>query len=377
MIKSVMVRNMQPIIKWPGGKAEEIKEILDIIPKYNRYVEPFVGGGAVYFYLPNTKAIINDISVNLINLYTCIKDNNQMFKNILVELDNAWDILQLKVRNKMSSLVEIYKLYSDSVNTNASFDLERSLIDIEQIILHDVCAEEIIKNKDSYINETRRMVLDKFKRTYKNELKFGKQLSLEDLQDNIMTGFTSGFYMYVRREHNNVEKMVNPNLEYRTALFYFVREYCYGSMFRYNSKGEFNIPYGGIGYNNKDFKKKINNLFSKEIIEKFSKTEIMCGDFSEVFNKLTSDDFMFVDPPYDTEFSDYEGRAFEKNDQVRLRDALAKTKAKFILIIKNTDFIYNLYNNDNFKIKSFDKNYAYCVKNRNDRSVDHLIITNY
>ena len=48
-----------------------------------------------------------------------------------------------------------------------------------------------------------------------------------------------------------------------------------------------------------------------------------------------------------------------------------------MLIIKNTDFIYDLYNQDGFFIKSFDKKYLVSIKNRNEKDVEHLIITNY
>ena len=82
-----------------------------------------------------------------------------------------------------------------------------------------------------------------------------------------------------------------------------------------------------------------------------------------------------MDPPYDTEFSDYDGRSFTKDDQARLASFLRNTTAQFILIIKNTDFIYNLYKNT-FQIMSFDKSYTYNVRSRNDRNVEHLIITN-
>ena len=84
---------------------------------------------------------------------------------------------------------------------------------------------------------------------------------------------------------------------------------------------------------------------------------------------------MFLDPPYDTDFSDYEGRSFSKEDQIRLANSLKNTPAKFILVIKNTEFIYSLYR-DNFRIMSFDKQYSYNVRSRNDRDVKHLIITN-
>ena len=56
---------MQPLIKWPGGKTSELEIIKKHFPKsYNRYVEIFFGGGAVYFDLCPESAIINDISKN-------------------------------------------------------------------------------------------------------------------------------------------------------------------------------------------------------------------------------------------------------------------------------------------------------------------------
>ena len=65
---------MQPLLKWPGGKSSEIEYIKDIIPSYDRYIEPFCGGGAVYFYLEPNKAVINDISKNLTDFYMLIKE---------------------------------------------------------------------------------------------------------------------------------------------------------------------------------------------------------------------------------------------------------------------------------------------------------------
>lgn len=53
---------MKPIIKWPGGKSREIDKIESLIPDYKRYVEPFFGGGALFFHLEPKSAAINDIS---------------------------------------------------------------------------------------------------------------------------------------------------------------------------------------------------------------------------------------------------------------------------------------------------------------------------
>lgn len=85
---------------------------------------------------------------------------------------------------------------------------------------------------------------------------------------------------------------------------------------------------------------------------------------------------MFVDPPYDSTFSTYANNEFDKNEQIRLRDCLKKISAKTMIVIKYTDFIYNLYRG-NFKIIDFDKKYTVNFKNRNNRDTKHLIITNY
>jgi DNA adenine methylase len=151
-------------------------------------------------------------------------------------------------------------------------------------------------------------------------------------------------------------------------------------MFRFNSKGNFNIPYGGIAYNSKDFRKKVDSIFSLNVKKTFSRTVIENSDFEKIFTKysLSPNDFIFLDPPYDTDFSDYEGRAFDKADQERLAQCLYKTKANFILVIKNTPFISQLYKNKkNIRIKSFEKTYLYNMKGRNDRDVEHLIIYNF
>ena len=53
---------MNSLIKWPGGKSGEIDKIIPYVPKYKRYVEPFFGGGALFFHLNPKSAVINDIS---------------------------------------------------------------------------------------------------------------------------------------------------------------------------------------------------------------------------------------------------------------------------------------------------------------------------
>ena len=69
--------SLTPLIKYPGGKSSEIKIIKKYMPKsFNAYIEPFVGGGAVYFHLNNKTNYINDKSEELMLLYEYVKNNN-------------------------------------------------------------------------------------------------------------------------------------------------------------------------------------------------------------------------------------------------------------------------------------------------------------
>jgi len=67
---------MKPIVKWVGGKRQLINELKTNMPrKYNKYIEPFIGGGALFFELSVKNAIINDYNKELINLYEVVRDN--------------------------------------------------------------------------------------------------------------------------------------------------------------------------------------------------------------------------------------------------------------------------------------------------------------
>jgi DNA adenine methylase len=66
--------SLSPLVKWSGGKKDEIKQFIKYIPKkYDIYLEPFIGGGALYFHLYPNKAVINDVHKELIDFYTSIK----------------------------------------------------------------------------------------------------------------------------------------------------------------------------------------------------------------------------------------------------------------------------------------------------------------
>ena len=81
---------MKPIIKYRGGKSKEIPHIMWHIPRFSgRYVEPFFGGGALFFYLEPRKAIINDINSKLMDFYRGERDD---YPRLRKELDEIEDI---------------------------------------------------------------------------------------------------------------------------------------------------------------------------------------------------------------------------------------------------------------------------------------------
>lgn len=82
-----------PFVKWAGGKRQLIPQIRERMPKvFEKYYEPFVGGGAVTFEFLPKNAIINDINTELINTYKIIKDAPDEFIKVITQLDeDMWE----------------------------------------------------------------------------------------------------------------------------------------------------------------------------------------------------------------------------------------------------------------------------------------------
>ena len=323
---------MKPFIKYPGGKLKEFSLVERFKPtNIKRYFEPFVGGGSIYFNINISNSFINDKSEDLISIYNYVKNQDNKFFNYLNELNFLWK--QLDTNNEL--------------NTN-------------------------IINKEKFVSYTNKSLALKSKRIQclENE---GNKISNEDKENIKLTARKTAFYMCIRDIYNDQKE----NKQLHTACFYFIREYCYSSMCRFSNNGNFNVPYGGQSYNLKYMTSKIKQMQSNEIILYLKNTIIYNLDFEEFLNLFTLDinDFIFLYPPYDSEFSTYDNNAFDKNEQIRLNKFLTNTKAKWMLIIKKTDFIDDLYNK--FNIYEYDKNYLVSFKNRNNKDVKHLLITNY
>lgn len=259
--------SLKPIVKWSGGKNDELKQIMPHIPtSYSTYLEPFIGGGAVYFHLNPERAVINDVHKELIDFYQSIKNGHAM---------------------------DIYNFMKEHPNEEETY----------------------YKVRDYDITDT----LDNAKR------------------------------------------------------FYYLRKTCFRGMLRYNKKGEFNIPFGR--YKTFNFEE----IKNKEYEELLKRTEICNKSFETIFNDYNdSNNFMFLDPPYDSEFTDYGYCTFGKDEQRKLAKCFKETNIKCLMIIGKTPFIEELYKD--YIVDEYDKKYRFKLHSGrigDEINTKHLVIKNY
>lgn len=289
----------KPFIKWVGGKTQLIAEVERLLPKdfFIRreltYIEPFVGGGAVLFWIlqkyPNiTKAVINDINPDLIRAYKTIKYN----PNELIEA------------------------------------------------LQKVQSEYLL------LNEEKR-----------------KEYYLE------------------KRNRFNTKKL--DTIE-NTALFIFLNRTCFNGLYRVNSKGLFNVPFGR--YANPKICDEQTILADSELLQK---VEILTGDFSETINYVGKNNFFYFDPPYKplsetSSFNSYSKEEFNDKEQIRLRDFCKQIdRLGYSFILSNSD-IKGKNPNDNFfdeLYKQFDIQRVFATRMVNANAekrgrLTELLITN-
>ncbi|MDR0680594.1 MAG: Dam family site-specific DNA-(adenine-N6)-methyltransferase [Dysgonamonadaceae bacterium] len=283
---------MKPLIKYRGGKSNEIPNIEKHIPRYKgRYVEPFFGGGALYFHLEPKRAIINDINSKLIAFYVGVKNN------------------YLELRNELDEIEKIY--------------------------------------------ESNRRQFDALKKQTPNE-------RVEDKNEEL--------YYQIRDMFNDL-----TNKKYSDALLYFfINKTAYSGMIRYNSKGEFNVPFGRYEHLN-------TSLVTKKHSDLLANAEIYNTDYKHIFNMAEPDDFIFLDPPYDCVFSDYGNEEYKGGFNDDCHIALAKDfknlNCKALLVIGRTPLTEKLY--DNMIIDEYAKNYSVNIRNRFKSVATHILVANY
>lgn len=241
-------RLISPVVKWVGGKRQLLYEIHQLLPtKYSYYCEPFVGGGALLFFLQHKKNIINDLNSELIGVYETIRDSIDLLIN----------------------------------------DLKKH------------------KNTPEYF------------------------YSLRDIDRD-------------KEEYRHMSKIE------RASRIIFLNKTCFNGLFRVNSLGEFNSPFGyykNPNIVNEPVLRAVNKYFISNDVDIFNE------DFSITLNRLKKGGFVYLDPPYDpisdtSSFTGYNKCGFNKDEQIRLKeccDILNKKNIKFLLSNSSTNFIKDLY----------------------------------
>lgn len=166
----------------------------------------------------------------------------------------------------------------------------------------------------------------------------------------------------------------------KAARTIYLNRTCFNGLYRVNSKGQNNVPYGK--YKNPTIcdKDNINNL---SIFLNNNSIEIKNTDFINILNLANENDFVYLDPPYDpltntSSFVSYNKNGFDKEDQRRLKescDNLTKRKVKFLLSNSSTEFIKELYKD--YQIIEIDAKRNISATTKGRKNVKEVLIKNY
>ena len=308
-IIEIQTKQAKPFLKWAGGKTQLLSQFKNFYPPelkqglVKRYIEPFIGGGAVFFEVAQkyklTSAYLYDINPELVLAYKVVQKDPE------------------KLIEKLDYIAQNYQALNES------------------------------EKKRFYY---------KIRQTY----------NLQRLQINY--------------QHYS-EKWI-----LRVAMLIFLNRTCFNGLFRLNSKGEFNVPYG---------KYKNPRILDEENIRAVSKllqiAEIAIGDFEACENVITSASFIYFDPPYrplskTASFTSYSTFDFDDQQQIRLAKFFRYLDKNYDIkiMLSNSDpknenpqdtFFDNLYQGFNINRVSAKRMINSNVKKRGQ--IDELVIKNY
>ena len=160
--------------------------------------------------------------------------------------------------------------------------------------------------------------------------------------------------------------------DYSSAtIYYYINRLAYAGLTRFNSKGEFNAPFGHY----KKFSIENADLSHAQLLQQ---AELKCCKYKYAFERACGADsaknFMFLDPPYDGVFSNY-GTPFGEKEHRELAQDFRNLSCKALMVIGKTPLTESLYKD--FIRGEYGVKYAIDIKNRMPRNNGHLIITNY
>jgi len=191
---------------------------------------------------------------------------------------------------------------------------------------------------------------------------------------------SSDYFYKLRDIDRNKEAYQNLSRVEKASRILYLNKTCYNGLFRVNSSGEFNAPFGH--YKNPNI---INAPVLKAVSKYLNSNEIKfySKDFESILENVKKGCFVYLDPPYDpisdtANFTGYDKGGFNRNEQIRLKkccDDLTKRNVKFMLSNSATDFIKELYQDYNISIVKANRSVNSNGLKRG--AVEEVIVTNY
>ncbi|MCL2521487.1 MAG: DNA adenine methylase [Erysipelotrichales bacterium] len=191
---------------------------------------------------------------------------------------------------------------------------------------------------------------------------------------------TSEYFYNIRDKDRDSKEYRNISDIERASRLIYLNKTCYNGLFRVNSSGQFNTPFGS--YKNPNI---VNEPTIKAVSQYLnnSKVEIITGDFEKAVNDAKEGDFVYFDPPYDpvtdtANFTGYTECGFGRTEQERLKglcDELNIKGVKFLLSNSSTEYIRSLYKDYEQVIVKAKRSLNANGKGRGE--VDELLIRNY
>jgi DNA adenine methylase len=205
--------------------------------------------------------------------------------------------------------------------------------------------------------------------------------NVEELIDELGTYENTSEFFYAKREEDRNEELYNQltNIQ-KGARVHYLNKTCYNGLFRVNSAGQFNSPFGA--YKNPNIK---NEIVLRAVSRYFNKSQIRftCGDYEDSLRGIRRGSFVYFDPPYDpisdsSNFTGYARGGFDREQQIRLRDVCRRLNARgirFMLSNSSTEFTRELYREFNVVIVQAKRSINSDGENRGE--VDEILVMNY
>lgn len=281
---------MRPLVKWHGRLEQNLGYIQEIMPRnYERYYEPFLGGGTVYFSIQGHPCLVNDKCRDLMNIYKYARKESRQFRVLFKMMSAAMkkmDAFYLRIVDDLADITERNRggCYSDFTRLVADVNEQADRIAYSEIFPY------LIPDPDDFKLEKRHNVIQEILR-----METLTDLDEEDVNFNILMALKQSVYSFITEVLN--KKTIGA--EEKAAALAFILNYSADVPYKKDECGEYRLPFGGKKLVNKYLIEQCGMLGSEELREHFARTVFECMDAVDFMKKHEPavEDFILLDPP--------------------------------------------------------------------------------